>query len=172
MTRKRDLLFLSTARAWWIKQQQDAPKTYSFDDPNLDSLGFLKAARDDKTVPLALREKAARYLLPYEQNTPDQYPDVPDPLSAHPDMSKYYKGHLEIIRAYYKKFPHPRKPPEFFFDIQWAMSTFHSQNPKARHQPIEFYVNILHVKRCLELSLQTGKVVNPDLESTISEGHA
>ena len=73
-------------------QQQDAPKTYSFDDPNLDSLGFLKAVRDDKTVPLALREKAARYLLPYEQNTPDQYPYSPDPLSAPPTMRHYYEG--------------------------------------------------------------------------------
>jgi hypothetical protein len=148
------------------------PKTHAYDNPELDSLDFLRAVRDDKTVPLALREKAARHLLPYEQNTPDQYPDVPDPLSAHPDMSKYYKGHLEIVRAYYKKFPHPRRSIEYFLDIHWAMSTFHSQNPKARHQPIEFYVNILHVKRCLELTLETGKFVNPDLTTTIPEGHA
>ena len=147
-------------------------RPHVYNTPGLDSLDFLRAVRDDKTVPLALREKAARYLLPYEENTPAQYPDPPDPLSVPPDMTQIYKGHLKIIREYYKKFPYPRKPREYFFDINWAMATFHSQFPNKPHQPIEFYVDLLHVKRCWELSVKTGKLVNPDLEAAEPEGHA
>ena len=147
-------------------------RPHVYNTPGLDSLDFLRAVREDKTVPLNLRTRAAEALLPYESGDPSQYPYHPDPISTSPDLTKYYEGHLKIMREYYKKFPSPRKPPEFFFEINQIMANFHHQFPNKSHQHIEFYVHLLHIKRCYELSVKTGKIVNPDLEATEPEGHA
>jgi hypothetical protein len=42
----------------------------------------------------------------------------------------------------------------------------------GKQDTIELYRDLLHIKRCWELTVKTGKVVNPDLEAIKPEGHA
>ena len=147
---------------------QRCASPHAYDAPGLDSLGFLRAVRDDKTVPLALRAKAGASLLPYEQNDPSQYPDIPDPLSAPPDMTKYYEGFLKVVREYHKKFGGKRKSIDFYYDILSMIQGFHHECPNVPHQPIDFYVELLQHRRCGK----TGKVLSLNLEDVEPEGHA
>jgi hypothetical protein len=52
------------------------------------------------------------------------------------------------------------------------MCSFHTQFPGTPFKDLEFYCDLVHVKRCWELTVKTGKLVNPDLEFTEPEGHA
>jgi hypothetical protein len=61
---------------------------------------------------------------------------------------------------------------EFYVSFIEVMCSYHSMHPDAPTQDTEFYLDLLHVKRCWEMTQQTGKVINPDLETVEVEGHA
>ncbi len=45
--------------------------THAYDNPDLDDLQFLRAVRNDTSVPLHLRVKAAQAVMPYTTHAPE-----------------------------------------------------------------------------------------------------
>ena len=48
--------------------------SHEYDNPHLNDLEFLRAVRNDKSVPLHLRMKAAQASAPYEHAQPEIRP--------------------------------------------------------------------------------------------------
>jgi hypothetical protein len=96
---------------------------HAYDNPTLDSLQFHHAVRNDPTVPLPLRVKAAAYLAPYEPTTTQRerpwhvtssdghsVPSDQDctltiqitPLfPGQPDTHEIYSDFLSVVENYY-----------------------------------------------------------------------
>ena|SRR3974390_1416830 len=137
---------------------------HKYDTPGLTPIEFLNEVRNDPTVPSSLRRKAGRCLR--QATAPAPEPTAPAFLD------KCYETFLNIAHLHHAKFGGKYKSADFYIDIMRVMNSYHRQFPDKLMQDVEFYCDLLHIQRCWEQSVKTGKIVNPDLEATEPEGHA
>ena len=119
---------------------RNSPVVHKYDAPGLTAIEFLNVVKNDDTLSMSLRRKAALHLVSLE----NPFLDTEDPLSAAPDMSPLYAEFVEVVQTYHEIFGGEIKPIEFYLRLISLMSSWNAQRPDDLAHDIKYYSKFLH----------------------------